>query len=69
MIDCTAHWRRPNTWLCLVRHKSGELVAEHTYEGSDRREMLEQSVRIAGLLPNSELRDAVTPNSNKETDL
>lgn len=48
-IDCTAHWRKDGVWNCFVRTKAGELVAEHRHEGHDRRAMLLESARKAGL--------------------
>lgn len=50
-IDCTRHWRHRNHWLCSVHNKAGELVADYSYEGHDRRAMLEGAARAAGLLP------------------
>jgi hypothetical protein len=52
-IDCTAHWRRRGQWNCAVRTKAGELVAEHTHNGHDRRGMLLEAARKAGLVPNT----------------
>lgn len=48
-IDCTVHWRRRDVWLCTVRNKAGEIVAEHRHEGHDRRAMLLESARKAEL--------------------
>lgn len=50
-IDCTRDWRRREIWHCMVRTKAGELVAEYRHEGHDRRGMLEESARKAGLVP------------------
>lgn len=49
MIDCAAHWRRKGQWNVSVRTKAGELVADMTYHGYDRRAMLEAAAKHAGL--------------------
>lgn len=49
-IDCTASPRRAGQWNVCVRDASGEVVAEATYRGRDRRAMLLIGVEAAGLV-------------------
>lgn len=64
-IDCTASSRRSGEWLVMVRAENGELVAETTYRGRDRRAMLMVGAEAAGLLPNDEAHPARPVGHNR----